>query len=96
MIVDVVTDRRANLHNELVARLDAGQTRLEADLYAVAYRPVTRAGQTNLDVWQAQLALGELLPVLPLWLRGGVSLRVDLEATYERTSQEQRVPRNGM
>jgi len=31
------------------------------------------------------------LPVLPLWLRGGLSLRVDLEATYERTCREQRI-----
>lgn len=95
VIVDIVTDRHANLHNELAARLDARQTQLEADLYAVAYRAVTRDGQTSLDLWQERLAVGEPLPDLPLWLRGGVSLRVDLEATYERTSQEQRVPRNG-
>jgi hypothetical protein len=95
VIVDVVTDRRANLHNGLAARLDAGEVTLEADLYAVAYRAVARDGQTSLDLWQVRLAVGQPLPSLPLYLRGEGPLRVDLEVTYERTCQEQRVPRNG-
>jgi hypothetical protein len=96
VVVDVVTERRANLHDELLARLGSpGRVPLAADLYAVAYRAVERAGQTSLDVWQEELALGRTLPTLPLWLKGGLCLPVDLEATYERTCREQRIQANG-
>lgn len=92
MIVDVVTGRRANLHEELLARLGAsGDVPLESDLYAAAYRPVERAAQPSLDIWQEALSLGRGLPTMPLWLRGGVCVPVDLEATYGRTCREQRI-----
>jgi hypothetical protein len=96
VVVDVVTDRRGNLHDELLARLQAGAGGATgADLYAVAYRPVGRDGEGRLEVWPETLAVGQSLPTLPLCLRGGPSLRVDLEATYERTRQELRVGLNG-
>ena len=56
-----------------------------------AYRPVERNGAAALDVWREPLAVGQRLPTLPLWLRGGLCLPVELEATYERTCVEQRV-----
>jgi hypothetical protein len=95
-LVDVVTERTANLHNELLARVAAtGVVQLSGNLYAAAYRPVERGGQPSLDVWTESLAVGRPLPTLPLWLRGGLWLPVELEATYERTCREQRVPTNG-
>ena len=39
--------------------------------------------------------VGHPLPTMPLWLRGGLCLPVDLEATYERTFREQRIPSEG-
>jgi hypothetical protein len=91
-MVDVVTDRRARLHEELLARLQAtADVSLEADLYAASYRPIERDEQSSLDIWQEALAVGHNLPVLPLWLRGGICLRLDLAATYERTCREQRI-----
>ena len=45
----------------------------------------------NLDVWHSPLSLGLPMPTLPLWLRGGLCLPVELEATYSRTCSEQRV-----
>ena len=95
IIVDVVTDRRANLHEDLLARLQApDMVPLAAELYAVAYRPVKRAGQPSLDIWQESLAVGRSLPTLPLWLPGNVYVPVDLDATYERTCREQRIMAN--
>jgi hypothetical protein len=92
IVVDVVTDRRANLHEELLARLHAPRgVPLQADLYAAAYRPVTRAGQPSLDIWQEPLAVGRSLPVMPLWLRGNLCLPVNLDATYDRTCREHRI-----
>jgi hypothetical protein len=96
VIVDVVTERRANLHEELLTRVGSRNgDPFDAELYATAYRPVRRGDQTSLDVWQVALTLGHVLPTMPLWLRGSICLPLDLEATYERTRQEQRVTANG-
>ncbi len=89
--MDVVTERRADLHGELLGRLGAAGVSPGASLSAAAYRPVERGGVPVLDVWFEPLGLGHALPTLPLWLRGGLCLPVELEATYERTCAEQRV-----
>jgi hypothetical protein len=92
VVVDVVTSRRLNLHEPLLARLAApGTAPLDADLYAVAYRLVERSGEPSLDLWEHALEVGQPLPTVPLWLRGGLCLPVDLGATYERTCREQRI-----
>lgn len=51
--VDIVTNRQANLHNELVRMLDAGEAFLlpDARLYTTAYQPHRRADTHSLDVW---------------------------------------------
>lgn len=96
ILVDVVTSRRTNLHEELLARLQATpEVPLVADLYAAAYRPVERDEQPCLDVWKETLALGRSLPTLPLWLKGNLCLPVDLDATYDRTCREQRILAEG-
>ena len=90
-IVDVVTERPADFHRDLVLRLGAGDPGPGPALSGSAYRPVEREGAGALDVWREPLAVGQRLPTLPLWLRGGLCLPVELEATYERTCVEQRV-----
>jgi hypothetical protein len=95
-VVDVVTERAANLHTELLTRL--GVPRPESHdslLYATSYRPAEREGRTMLDVWHESLTVGGPLPTVPLWLRGGICYPLELEATYLRTCEEQRVPLNG-
>lgn len=91
MIVDVVTERTANLHGALVSRLNAQEKPVSAPLYAASYRLVQRKEATQLDLWHQQLSLDKSLPVMPLWLRGNICLQVDLQATYERTCREQRI-----
>lgn len=90
VLVDVVTERSADFHRELMERLGATGT-APTPLFASAYRPVERDGSTALDVWLEPAALGQPLPTMPLWLRGGLCLPVELEATYERTCTEQRL-----
>ena len=85
ILVDVVTDRHANLHNETMLLLDASekcQLPAEAMLYAVAYRPVRRQDREEIDLWPAPLSIAIPLPVLPLALNAELSMPVDLEATY--------------
>jgi hypothetical protein len=97
VIVDVVTGRLANLHDELLGRLNTGQpvARSGAELYATSYHPIERDGAPALDAWHERLNVGQSLPTQPLWLRGGLCLPVDLATTYERTCREQRVPVRG-
>ncbi len=91
-IVDVVTERTANLHDELLDRVGEPVASGLGGLYAAAYRPVERDGQPRLDIWQESLAVGRPLPVLPLWLRGGLCLPLDLPTAYARASQDVRLP----
>ncbi len=91
VLVDVVTERSADLHRELLARLGVANPSAATPLFGAAYRPVERDGGATLDIWLEPVAIGQQLPTLPLWLRGGLCLPVELEATYTRTCVEQRV-----
>ena len=91
ILVDVVTDRTADLHAELLTRLGSTPTATVTPLFAAAYRPVERDGQTTLDIWHESLIVGQSLPTLPLWLRGGYCVPIDFEASYMRTCNEQRI-----
>jgi hypothetical protein len=95
IVIDVVTDRHANLHAEIVRRLGSPGATIEPELYAAAYRRAERAGTPSVDVWVEALAVGKPLPTLPLWLPGGLHLAVELETSYTRTCSEQRVVLNG-
>ena len=92
VIVDIVTNRKSNLHNELLVRLMGSDAHLSAPLYAVSYRVVERSGQTNLDLWPEPLTLGQPLPpTIPFWLHGGIYLPLALNSTYERICRELRI-----
>ena len=92
--IDIVTSHHFNLHNELVELLAAPDNFAmpgEEILSAVAYRPARRQEVNLLDVWPQALAVGRTLPVLPLALRGGAVVPVDLEMTYTEARQRSRL-----
>jgi hypothetical protein len=93
IIVDIVTNRRANLHNEILrmTESDALQLPPEANLYAVAYRPLRRGQSDEIDVWRSPLVLGQPLPTLPLGLRADLAIPVDFEATYAEACLRKRL-----
>jgi hypothetical protein len=94
IVIDIVTARHANLHDELVTLLghDARFAFPEpAPLYATAYRPVHRAGRNEIDLWREPLALGQALPTLPLAVRGLASLPIDLDGTYTEACKRNRI-----
>ncbi|MEN8217001.1 MAG: DUF4058 family protein [Pseudomonadota bacterium] len=92
IIVDVVTNRSANLHNELLKNITTSVSNISnAPLYTTAYRVVTHNKESSLDIWQESLELRQSLPIMPLWLPGSIFLPVDLGATYQLTCQEQRI-----
>lgn len=92
IVVDVVTERRASLHSEFLARYQSTPSEVGAsELYVVSYRPVSRSGETSLDIWEEPLQLGRPLPTVPIGLRGGLCLPVDLDTTYDHTRQKLRI-----
>jgi hypothetical protein len=94
VVVDVVTDRLINLHDELMQlmeRPDAFAFPGAAPLYAVAYRPARREAGDQIDCWPHPLGVGQALPTVPLALRGGPTLPLDLEATYTEARRRSRL-----
>jgi hypothetical protein len=94
VIVDVVTERRANLHLQLMELLQVPAPAVALDatpLYAVAYRTTKEQETWRMDIWPEQLALGALLPTLPLWLASNLAVPLELELTYEETCQVLRI-----
>jgi hypothetical protein len=68
IVVDIVTSRHANLHDELMLLL--GHTGFTFPtptfLYATAYAPAHREERNEIDLWRQSLAVGQRLPILPL------------------------------
>ncbi len=96
IIVDVVTSRGFNLHDEMVRLLPGGEVFLfpaAPALYAAAYRPVRRDEADRAETWLVPLAVGQPLPTLPLALDAETSLPVDLEAAYAETCRKLRLSR---
>lgn len=95
VIVDVVTARRANLHQQLLRLLSPNPMPAGfSGLWASAYR--TREenpdeGKTHLELWPVPLAVGGPLPTVRLWLNEGPTIPIDLEATYEETCRVLRI-----
>jgi hypothetical protein len=94
MIVDIVTSRQANLHDELMALL--GHTEgfafaTPTPLYATAYRPAHRSERNEIDLWREPLAIGRDLPMLPLAVRGLGCVPIDLEGTHMEARKRGRV-----
>jgi hypothetical protein len=94
IVIDIVTSRRANLHNEIMRLLGHGEESLlpaETTLYGVAYRPIVRDQHQQIEVWPSTLEVGQPLPVLPLALNAEQCLPIDLEASYTIACQRRRL-----
>jgi hypothetical protein len=95
LVVDVVTDRHAPLHGELLEILGVKQEVVwtsPSGLSAIAYRPRRENEHTNIDWWTEPLAIGSKLPKMPLWIGIDVNVPIDLESTYMKTFEYIRVP----
>ncbi len=94
IVVDIVTNRLANLHNEVIGLLGRGEPFLlapSAMTYAVAYRPSRQPSGDQIELWPRLLTLGQPLPVLPLALRNAEIVPVDLEETYSEARARSRL-----
>jgi hypothetical protein len=98
VVVDTVTSRLANLHDDLVELLHLKEHfdwHAPSGLSAIAYRTMREPDREpegeRLDVWPYQLKLGEPLPTVPLWLSAELAVPLELELTYNTTCQSLRI-----
>jgi hypothetical protein len=94
IVVDIVTNRLANMHNEVMALLGRGEPFLLAPsvtTYAVAYRPSRQTSGDQIELWPRPVPLGQPLPMLPLALRNAGVVPVDLETTYSEARERSRL-----
>jgi hypothetical protein len=94
VVVDIVTSRHDNLHDELMALLghtDGFKFPTPTPLYATAYRPAHREERNEIDVWRHELGIGQPLPTVPLAVRGLGCLPIDLEGTYMEARKRGRI-----
>ncbi len=96
VIIDIVTERSANLHRELFETLEVkGRQSLwesSTGLYAVAYRAVTLRKRPRVEAWPEKLTLGRALPIMPLWLTLDLCVPLLLEESYAATCRSLRIP----
>jgi hypothetical protein len=94
VIIDIVTNRRANLHNETMRLMEAADEWLmpaEWELYAAAYRPVMREERQEIDLWTERCVLSQPLPTMPLRLTGDLFVPVEFEISYQETCRRRRL-----
>jgi hypothetical protein len=94
IVIDIVTNRRANLHNETMRLMEMDASAELADddnLYAVAYRPVDRQERAEIELWHQPCRVGAPLPTMPLRLTGDLYVPVDFEATYHEACVKRRL-----
>ena len=94
IIVDVVTERRANLHDELMRLRGHEESTLfpgTSPIYTAAYRHAGLQSDARIDAWLFPLEVGAPLPTLPLALRDDACLPIDLEATYMEVRRRSRL-----
>jgi hypothetical protein len=85
IVVDVVTERRDNMHTELSQLLTLPTALGEAGafpLYAVGYRLRNQEQEQRLELWPEELRIGMSLPTIPLWISDDDAVPLDLEASY--------------
>jgi hypothetical protein len=95
IVVDVVTSRHVNLHDEIVGLMPAGAAYVFPEaprLNAAAYQPIRRDGQDQIDAWLHPLAVGQQLPTLALALTAELVLPINLEQTYTEACRKLRLP----
>ena len=90
-IVDLVTTRQFNLYAELMTFVGHPDPTMKPDsppLYAATCRWLRREPQALLESWSHALAIGQLLPKLPLWLAESLVVPLDLEESYEQACRD--------
>ena len=95
-IVDLVTERHANLYAGVLEMLGQSDPALEPtppSTYATTFRwrELGPRRPSRFESWAYPLNVGQPLPTLPLWLDVDLAVPLELEATYEETCRSLRI-----
>ena len=93
-IVDVVSTFDFNLYAELLRFINGVDPALGSEpspMYAAALRMRYEDRRHMMDNWYHQLAIGEALPTLPIWLTETRAISLDLESSYRETCRALRI-----
>jgi len=91
VVVDVVTERLANFHNDLMSALGGPNSIRfppKTPTHVAGYRPVHRDQKNEIEIWSAAAPLGQPIPSVPLAVRGGPVIPLDLDGTYTETLRD--------
>ncbi len=94
IIFDAVTERRANLHTDIMNALGLASQLpwlSPTNLSTIAYRTAHPPGLQQLEVWPEPLTMGAPLPTLPLWIDIDLCLPLALEESYVATCAALRI-----
>lgn len=92
VLVDPVTVRSSNLYGEIWEEVGGTSPSIgQLETYAVSMKPSVINGKLRLETWERAMAVGQPLPVLPLWLTPRYSIELNLEESYESTCQALRI-----
>jgi len=94
VLIDIITNRHANLHNEVLELLegsDSARLPPEVELYAAAYRPMILDKNPQIEIWTERCAVGTPLPTMPLRLVHELFAPVEFEDAYMETCRRRRV-----
>lgn len=93
VVVDTVTSRQANLHNELMLLMESGADHLMGDnpLNTASYRPGLREESPQIEIWHRSLSVAQPLPTMPLFIGKAGTLPLDLELTYSDARRRRRM-----
>ena len=94
VVLDAVTNRSGELHNDLCDLLELPPVQRWASptgLHVAAYRVVKSGDVIRLDAWPYPLTVGEPLPTVPLWLAADLAVPLELELTYENACRSLRI-----
>ena len=92
--IDVVSTSDFNLYAELLHFLESADPALNDEvppMYAVTVRMRSEGRRRLMDNWYHPLAIGQLLPTLPIWLKETWAISLDLESSYEETCRTLRI-----
>ena len=93
-IVDVVGTKDFNLYAELMDILRSVDPALgngPPPMYAATLRTRYESRRKMMDNWYHSLALGDVLPTLPIWLTDTIVVPLELESSYEETCRTLRI-----
>ena len=91
VMIDIVTNRQANLHADLMQRFGEAADD-EPELYQVAYRPFPSESGPALSIWYRSLQVGAQIPPMLLFLKGGPVVELPLQETYAETCADLKIP----